>query len=444
MSATTEPLGVEPRRVPGARHDAAGQAGLAGLALVAALAFGLAPGVPHAVPIVLAVAGATAVAGLLAAPAVRALKRDRSLWLLIVLLGLAAGWVLVGLRRADRAWPDYLSIANGRLNPWVQFTYGLNFAPYSGWPWRIGQTALLPLVLAFVAAGGGLVLISDAVRLHLGLSSVRRGPWRVITAAQTRGAQIAWRVVPGIALVLTAAAIGISLANAYTYGDSFKQLWVLLLIGAWAAALIGGPVLIGAWLAIDHDKASRAREEERQRFAAHLHDSVLQTLALVQRQAHDPAAVVRLARRQEHALRAWMAGEAELVSETLASALREVIEGVEDEYAITIELAASVDRPIDARGEALVGAAREALRNAARHGGGAPVVVFCEISAQQVEVFIRDQGPGFDAGAVPPERRGIRDAIIGRLSSAGGAAEIESAPGEGTEVILRLPAGAGR
>jgi signal transduction histidine kinase len=198
-------------------------------------------------------------------------------------------------------------------------------------------------------------------------------------------------------------------------------------------------VLIGAWLAIDRDKAGRAREEERQRFAAHLHDSVLQTLALVQRQAHDPAAVVRLARRQEHALRAWMAGEAELVSETLAFALRDVIEGVEDEYATAIALTAIGDRPIDARGEALVAAAREALRNAARHAAGARVVVFCEISAQQAEVFIRDQGPGFDVGAVPPERRGIRDAIIGRLASAGGAAEVESAPGEGTEVILRLP-----
>jgi signal transduction histidine kinase len=387
---------------------------------------------------VIAACGAVALAALLATPAFRALRRNRSLWTLIVLLGLAAGWVVVGLRRADSTWPSSFHYPNGVLNPFLDGLRG-GYAPYSAWPWRVGQTALLPLVLALVAAAGGLILISDAVRLQLGLTSVRRGPWRVITAAQTRSAQIAWRVVPGIALIATASVIGISLADAYTNGNSFMKLLVLLGVGAWAAVLIGGPVLIGAWLAIDRDKAGRAREEERQRFAAHLHDSVLQTLALVQRQAHDPAAVVRLARRQEHALRAWMAGEAELVSETLAFALRDVIEGVEDEYATAIALTAIGDRPIDARGEALVAAAREALRNAARHAAGARVVVFCEISAQQAEVFIRDQGPGFDVGAVPPERRGIRDAIIGRLASAGGAAEVESAPGEGTEVILRLP-----
>src|SRR6202012_3280213 len=154
---------------------------------------------------------------------------------------------------------------------------------------------------------------------------------------------------------------------------------MLIGVGGGAAILIGSPLLIGSLMRLDRDKAGRAREEERQRFAAHLHDSVLQTLALVQRQAHDPAAVARLARRQEHALRAWMAGEADLLSETLVAAIREGVGGGEDEYEVTIECTAIGDRPLEARGEALVAATREALRNAARHAPGAPVVVFAEI-----------------------------------------------------------------
>jgi signal transduction histidine kinase len=207
-------------------------------------------------------------------------------------------------------------------------------------------------------------------------------------------------------------------------------------ISATAAALVASPALVGSLLRFDRDKAGRGREEERQRFAAHLHDSVLQTLALIQRQAHDPAAVVRLARRQEHALRAWMAGEADLVSETLGAAIREVVAGVEDEYEINVELTAIGDRALDAEGEAVVGAAREALRNAARHAAGAPVFVFCEIASSRVEVFVRDEGPGFDPDTVAAERRGLRDAVIGRMASVGGHATIDSTPGEGTEVAL--------
>jgi signal transduction histidine kinase len=195
---------------------------------------------------------------------------------------------------------------------------------------------------------------------------------------------------------------------------------------------------VGALIRFDRDRSGGARERDRQRFAAHLHDSVLQTLALVQRQANDPVAVARLARRQEYALRAWMAGEAELHSETLGSALRDVVAGVEDEHELTIEQTGIGDRPLDESGEALVAAAREALRNAAHHGGGAPVYVFSEITARDAAIFIRDEGPGFDLERVAVERRGIRDAIFGRMASAGGSATIESSPGEGTEVALRI------
>jgi signal transduction histidine kinase len=205
-----------------------------------------------------------------------------------------------------------------------------------------------------------------------------------------------------------------------------------------AAVVIGTPLLIGSLTRADRDQTGSAWEDERQRFAAHLHDSVLQTLALVQRQAHDPAAVARLARRQEHALRAWMAGEAELLSETLGAALRDVVAEVEDEQGMTIEHSIIGDRPIDPAGEALAAATREALRNAARHAAGAAVFVFAEIGPRAVEVFVRDEGPGFVFDDVPTERRGLRDAVIGRMAAIGGSAVIESARGEGTEVALRL------
>ena len=213
----------------------------------------------------------------------------------------------------------------------------------------------------------------------------------------------------------------------------------MLAVGSGAALVIASPVAVGMAMRLDLDKAGSAREEERRRFAAHLHDSVLQTLALIQRQAHDPAAVTKLARRQEHALRAWMAGEAALTSATLGSAVRDVIAEVEDEYEITVELTAIGDTKIDARGEELVAATREALRNAARHAPGAPVFVFLDIGAVGAELFVRDNGPGFDFEAVPAERRGLRDAVIGRMAFAGGSASVESSPGDGTEVALKLP-----
>src|SRR6185437_15689573 len=131
---------------------------------------------------------------------------------------------------------------------------------------------------------------------------------------------------------------------------SLLQLVALLMVTGGVALVLGIPVAIGAFLRVSRDQAGTAHDRERQRFAAHLHDSVLQTLALVQRQAHDPPAVTRLARRQEYALRAWMAGETELVSDTLVAALRDTVAGVEDEHEINIELTVIGDRPLNGWG----------------------------------------------------------------------------------------------
>jgi signal transduction histidine kinase len=368
---------------------------LGGAAMVIGLALALMDGPPLRVAVALTLAGAVVAAFVLAPRALAAIQRRPSLVLVAALLLAAAAWFMFGA-----VWPTgSLSRAAG----------------------DVARARLWPLLLMTATAVGGVVLIADALR-------VRRGSrWRDITEG---GAPFPWAAVLGVVLVGWAAILGLGLAGPYVGRDPARLLIVLLLLGAGVLVVAGTPLLVASF--------ARAREADRTRVAAHLHDSVLQTLALVQRQASDPEAVTRLARRQEHALRAWMAGEAELTSATLVAALRDVVAEVEEETGATVELTALGDRPLDARGEALVAAAREALRNAARHGGGTPVVVFAQVDATPVEVFVRDSGPGFRLDDVPAERRGIRDAIVGRMAAAGGRATIDSAPGEGTEVALTL------
>jgi signal transduction histidine kinase len=414
---------------------------LAAVALLVGLLIALFPHVPTGVPVTLSAVGAGGAIVVLAPQLLRALRRNGGLVVVFALVAVAALWVAAGIRHADglpAQFPYYQPFRSGQPDPFVLYPYAAAPFTSSGWPWRLGRISPLLLVLTLVSAGVGLVLLSDAVRVQIGLTPTRWVPWRLMTEPAQRRTQIAGRALPGALLIGAAAFAGIGLANRYTSGHSLLEAIVAIVIGGWAAVLIASPLIVGALTLVDRDNAGLAREEERQRFAAHLHDSVLQTLALVQRQAHDPAAVVRLARRQEHALRAWMAGESELVSETLGAALREAVASVEDEHGITIELTAIGDRPLDPRGEALVAAARESLRNAARHASGASVLVFAEIGPSRVEVFVRDEGPGFDLEEVSAERRGIRDAVIGRMESVGGLATIESTSGEGTEVALKL------
>jgi signal transduction histidine kinase len=410
---------------------------LVGLALLAALAAALTPALPSIVAVLLAVAGGTGVAVVAVRPILAIARRHPSLLALAAFIVLGALWVYAGVHRAaSLPFPD-VRFPPGY--PWQLYgSVPLFGTAGPGWPWRFGDVALLPAALTLLSAGGGFVLISDAVRVQLGISR-SHAPWRQITMPRERGSRIAWRAIPGVALIGIAISLGLSVTSGLVAGDPILETFVELAIGACAAALVAAPVAVGVATALDLDKADRAREQERQRFAAHLHDSVLQTLALVQRQAHDPAAVVRLARRQEHALRAWMAGEAELASDTLSAALREVAAEIEDEHSTTVELTAIGDHALDPRGEALVAAAREALRNAATHAPGSPVLVFSDVTATRAELFIRDRGPGFELDAVPAERRGLRDAVIGRMAAIGGSAAIESAPGQGTEITLRLP-----
>ena len=360
---------------------------------------------------------------------------------------LIAGYVLgpkaVATARRHRGWIAFAAVLTAiavSAVAWVNRVAASRYGGRVASPLHVAGFPLLPLVAIVIAAGAGMLTAADAVRLWLGLAPRQRAPWKQMTDAPEASGGIAARAAAAVVLVGFAAVVAVDVAGQHFRHRPGVQVLALLLIFAATAVVLLAPVALGLLMRVDRDRAGSAHDRERQRFAAHLHDSVLQTLALVQRQAHDPAAVARLARRQEYALRAWMAGEAELVSDTLVAALRDVVATVEDEHDITIEFTAIGDRALDAPSEELVAAAREALRNAARHAAGAAVFVFCQVSQHGVEVFVRDEGPGFDLSAVPAERRGIRDAIVGRMAFAGGWATIESGRGQGTEVVLRLGA----
>jgi signal transduction histidine kinase/phage shock protein PspC (stress-responsive transcriptional regulator) len=190
------------------------------------------------------------------------------------------------------------------------------------------------------------------------------------------------------------------------------------------------------------ERTARIRSEERAAVAAHLHDSVLQTLALIQRHSDEPQAVSRLARSQERELRAWLYDPA-VVREggTWAGLVAGMVADVESDHLLTVDPVVVGDTPVDDAIAALGAAAREALVNAAKHSGAPSADLYTEVSPDRVSVFVRDRGKGFDPATVPDDRRGLRDSVSGRLTRLGGTAVVRSAPGEGTEVELVLPTG---
>jgi signal transduction histidine kinase len=216
-----------------------------------------------------------------------------------------------------------------------------------------------------------------------------------------------------------------------------------VLLAAVAVMIVLG-VIFAPWIvrlvrSLTHERAQRIRSQERAEVAAHLHDSVLQTLAMVQRRAGDPREVATLARRQERELRAWLAdrprpGQGSRLGAALEAAAAEVEEG----HGVPVELVTVGDRDLDEDARGLVAAAKEAMVNAAKFGGGSTVDVYVEVSGDATTVFVRDRGPGFDPSAVAPDRRGLRESIVGRMQRHGGQAVIRSAPGQGTEIELQI------
>ncbi len=209
-----------------------------------------------------------------------------------------------------------------------------------------------------------------------------------------------------------------------------------------ALALIFAPSWRRLARSLAAERTERIRSQERADVGAHLHDSVLQTLALIQRSAEDPKRVAALARRQERELRGWLAGgDSRERGERLAGALETAAAEVEATAGGTVEVVAVGDCSLDEPAGAVVGAAREAMLNAAKFAGQAPVSVYAELSEERIEVFVRDRGSGFDPAAVPPARRGVRESIIGRMRRAGGSATVRALPDGGTEVQIVIDRG---
>lgn len=242
------------------------------------------------------------------------------------------------------------------------------------------------------------------------------------------------RLAAGLALVVAGVLVMVSGSG------SWEQTWLALLA---SVAVLGGVALVllpwglKFWRDLETERAGRVRATERAEIAAHLHDSVLQTLALIQRRAGNEHDVIRLARAQERELRGWLYRDAGNDSGQLSEGIKAAAAEVEDSLGHPVEVVTVGDCAMTPPHEALVQAAREAMLNAARHGGGA-VSVYLEVTDAAAEVFVKDRGPGFDPDAVPADRLGVRESIIGRMNRHGGTAAILSSP-DGTEVRLRLP-----
>jgi signal transduction histidine kinase/phage shock protein PspC (stress-responsive transcriptional regulator) len=313
---------------------------------------------------------------------------------------------------------------------------------------RYGKEILLGAGLLLVAA----ILIARLLGVEVPLGTL------IPAAAILGGAAIAWmqldetrraglldktkadqaggwaRLAAGLALVVAGVLVMVSGSG------SWQQTWLALLA---SVAVLGGVALVllpwglKFWRDLETERAGRVRETERAEIAAHLHDSVLQTLALIQRRAGNEHDVVRLARAQERELRGWLFKDPARDAGQLSDRIRAAAAEVEDGLGNAVDVVTVGDTQMTERHEALVQASREAMLNAARHGGG-PVSVYLEVSDGGAEVFVKDRGPGFELHNVPHDRLGVRESIIGRMKRHGGNAEINSGPG-GTEVRLKLP-----
>jgi signal transduction histidine kinase/phage shock protein PspC (stress-responsive transcriptional regulator) len=318
------------------------------------------------------------------------------------------------------------------------------------------------MLLALVALGIGLLLITQ--NTSLGISSQLFWPvafacagaalvWRQADSAQQKrwrdeaGGRVwlapfvargGWpalvRVIVGLGLV--GAAFGIVIAQQGQIAQLPEVMAMTML------ALAGLAIVLAPWLhrsrsALNQARAEKVRADARADMAAHLHDSVLQTLAMIQRQSDDPKAVQQLARRQERELRNWLYGD-ELHEATLKVALTAAAAEVEDERGVPVELVMVGDCDTSDEIRALVRAAREAMVNAAKHSGADKIDVYAEVDEESVEVFVRDRGHGFDVDAVAEDRMGVKGSIIDRMARHGGTATIRSAPSDGTEVRLEI------
>jgi signal transduction histidine kinase len=348
----------------------------------------------------------------------------------------ALGWLLVP---AGDSGPARRRIATGRAAVEVALGTGLlllaallTFRALGIW---FSDAIVWPLVL--IASGGALIWRGSATdREREDPAVLAPTPREAAVAEGRRTVAAISRTGLGIALVIAAGFVFLQATGALGAARD-------VLLAVIAAVVVLG-VIFAPWIArlvrsLTQERAERIRSQERAEVAAHLHDSVLQTLAMVQRRAGDPNEVAALARRQERELRAWLADRpAPGQAARLAAALEAAATEVEESHGVPVEVVVVGDRDLDAPHEAVVAAAREAMTNAAKFGGGSPVDVYAESDAGRTQVFVRDRGPGFDPAAIPGDRRGVRESIVGRMERHGGRARVTSEPGAGTEVELTL------
>lgn len=246
------------------------------------------------------------------------------------------------------------------------------------------------------------------------------------------------RIVAGTVLVAGAIAGFVAATDAAV---AVRDIALAIVAAIAGVALLFGPWLWRLWTALGSERRERIRQEERAELAAHLHDSVLQTLALIQRSSDQPRRMVALARRQERELRSWLYGTAFAPGHagTLGEAVEAVVGEVETVHDLAIESIVVGDAPIDEHVAALLAALREACVNVAKHAGVAEADVYAEVEDDAVYAFVRDRGRGFARDTVPDDRQGIRRSIVERLERHGGRATIVTAPGQGTEVELCVP-----
>jgi signal transduction histidine kinase/phage shock protein PspC (stress-responsive transcriptional regulator) len=302
--------------------------------------------------------------------------------------------------------------------------------------WWFSDALTWPVVLA--ATGGALIWRQSqraALEPEPPARAADRGRPRLAQVRVRLGRQAAGRVAIGGLLVIAAGLLFLWLTGTLAAARDTVLAGLVLLV---VVALLFYPWWSRLARSLAAERAERIRSQERAELAAHLHDSVLQTLALVQQRAGDPRAVASLARRQERELRAWLnhGAGSEADAATLAGALREAAAEVDDTYGVAIEVVCVGDAPLDERTRALAGAAREALTNAAKFAPDAAISLYAEVAGGRAEVFVRDRGAGFDPDAVPPDRRGLAESVFGRMERHGGRALVHAAPGSGTEVEL--------
>jgi signal transduction histidine kinase len=352
-------------------------------------------------------------------------------------LGFAAyglGWLLIP---AGDSRPARHRIRSGRASVEVALGTGLLLVAGLLTVRALGiwfsDAIVWPLVL--IAAGGALIWRQSMGDEPASVEEPPAPPQDVVVEEGRRAAIAVSRTGLGIVLVIAAGFVFLQTTGAL---GAARDVLLAVIAAVVVLGVIFAPWIVRLLRSLTEERAERIRSQERAEVAAHLHDSVLQTLALMQRRVEDPREVAALARRQERELRAWLNGRRAAGDATVASALEGAAAEVEEAHGVPVEVVAVGDAPLDPGAEALVAAAREALVNAAKFAGESPVALYAEVAPGRIEVFVRDRGPGFDPAAVPDDRRGVRESIVGRMERHGGRATVHTAPGAGTEVELVL------